>query len=187
MGAERVHLPSAQDVLARGVGETDWLRPGPVRGSARTNPALWDWEVLRDKLALFPEVPGRQQHCLPPSALPSLPAPSQRTSCSWTKMCPTRGSSSSTSASPTKSKQGTSSRTSLAPRSSWVRPGVGLGGYWRTSSWHGVRQAHWPQVSLPGPGAGHGDSRPGVGAVTVPAFPAESRPCLSGLCPLVPP
>lgn len=38
MGAERVHLPSAQDVLARGTGETDWLRPGPVWGQPAQTP-----------------------------------------------------------------------------------------------------------------------------------------------------
>lgn len=59
---------------------------------------------------------------------------SPRTSCSWTRTCPAPGSSSSTSASPTRSRQGTSSRISSAPRSSWVgegsspaRAGDGLG------------------------------------------------------------
>lgn len=42
-------------------------------------------------------------------------------------MCLTRGSSSSTLALPTRLKQGMSSRTFLAPQSSWVRPGMVLG------------------------------------------------------------
>ena len=82
------------------------------------------------------------------------PQTSQKTSCSWTRMCPTHGSSSLTLASPIRSRQGTNSRTSLGPRSSWVRNGWAWG-HWSISSWLRGRQA--PQASgFPScPSAGH--------------------------------
>lgn len=44
-------------------------------------------------------------------------------------------------------------------------------GHWRISSWHGVRHAHWPQVSLPGPGAGHGELKAWRWCCHRPGFP----------------
>ena len=132
-GAERVHFSSPRVSLLGAVRR--WMALGWTSGgkSARTHPTCWAGPVL------FPETWGQPQQ----SPLSSPPT-SQKTSCSWTRMCPIHGSSSLTSALPTRSRQGTSSRTSLGPQSSWVRIGWAWG-HWSISSWLKGRQA--PETS----------------------------------------